>query len=210
MAALLHYPLFRGWTDDGFPLAGGRLYTYVPGTSTPTPVYHDAPLTVPHTNPVILDAAGEALIYYGSALKVVLTDAQDVALWTVDPVLAPGGGSSTIVSPAGGLVAASGQAQLVLANALPAGVRIRGVTTRTLQALGTSQNLTSFAVGEVNVFDRWGTQTDLAVDATTDLVHFTLLDEPIFPTPQAVLITALGGHFDGIGRLEVTVYTETL
>jgi len=63
MAHLLTGTTFRGFTDDGAPLVGGLLYTYVSGTTTPQPVYSDAALTTPRTNPVQLNARGEAEIW---------------------------------------------------------------------------------------------------------------------------------------------------
>ena len=65
-------------TATGAPLVGGRLYTYDAGTSTPRPTYSDAAGLVPNTNPVILDARGEAVIFWSGAYKVVLRDATDV------------------------------------------------------------------------------------------------------------------------------------
>jgi hypothetical protein len=70
----------------GAPLVGGKVYTYDAGTSTPRPTYQDAAGTVPNTNPVILDARGEATIFWSGVYKVVLKDASDATIWTVDGV----------------------------------------------------------------------------------------------------------------------------
>lgn len=69
----------------GAPLAGGKLYTYAAGTSTPLATYSDQAGTIPNANPVVLDARGEATIFWGSAgYKVVLKDSADVTIWTQD------------------------------------------------------------------------------------------------------------------------------
>ena len=47
---------------NGAPVAGGQLFTYLAGTTTPAPTYLNASGT-PNTNPIILDAAGRAVIY---------------------------------------------------------------------------------------------------------------------------------------------------
>ena len=73
--------------NAGAPLVGGKVYTYDAGTSTPRTTYSDAAGTVPNTNPVILDARGEATIFWTGAYKVVLKDAADVTLWTVDNII---------------------------------------------------------------------------------------------------------------------------
>lgn len=76
------------------PLPGGKLYTYVAGTLIPQAVYKDAALTVPHTNPVILDADGKAQIYLSNAgYKFLLTDAAGV---TVDPYPIDGINTSSV------------------------------------------------------------------------------------------------------------------
>lgn len=72
--------------NDGTPLAGGKVYTYAAGTSTPKATYADSDGLVPNANPVILDARGEATIFWDGAYKVVLKDANDVPIWTTDGI----------------------------------------------------------------------------------------------------------------------------
>lgn len=73
----------------GAPLVGGKVYTYDAGTNTPRTTYQDAAGTVPNTNPVILDARGEATIFWDGSYKVILKDAADVTIWTVDGAASP-------------------------------------------------------------------------------------------------------------------------
>lgn len=70
----------------GVPLVGGKLYTYDTGTSTPRPTYQDTAGTTPNTNPIILDARGEATVFWSGSYKVILKDASDVTIWTVDNI----------------------------------------------------------------------------------------------------------------------------
>ncbi len=72
----------------GAPLTGGFLYFYASGTSTPQNTYSDSALTVANLNPVVLDSNGYANSVFLSPLayKVVLTDSNNVQLWTFDPV----------------------------------------------------------------------------------------------------------------------------
>lgn len=70
----------------GQPLVGGRLYTYDAGTNNPRVTYQDAAGAVPNTNPVILDARGEATVFWVGAYKVELRDALNNLIWTVDGV----------------------------------------------------------------------------------------------------------------------------
>lgn len=101
----------QSFTDGaGNPLVGGKLYTYDAGTSTPRPTYSDAAGTTPNTNPVVLDARGEATVFWSGTYKVVLKDAADAVIWSVDGIsgvsladlAAPG--SSALVGYDGGTV----------------------------------------------------------------------------------------------------------
>lgn len=87
MATLLPEGKQSFTNSAGAPLAGGKIYTYDAGTSTPRPTYQDAAGAVPNPNPVVLDARGEATVFWSGAYKVVLKDASDVTVWTVDNVV---------------------------------------------------------------------------------------------------------------------------
>ena len=73
---------------DGTPLVGGKLYTYLAGTSTLTPTWQDLNQSTANTNPIILDARGEAVVWLNPALayKYVLQTSASVAVWTVDNI----------------------------------------------------------------------------------------------------------------------------
>src|SRR5688572_30526360 len=75
---------------NGDVLPGAKLYFYVSGTDTPQNTYSDASLTTPNANPVIADGAGTfpAIVLGTAPYKVRLTTAEDVVVWTVDPVQA--------------------------------------------------------------------------------------------------------------------------
>ena len=71
----------------GDPCAGCKLYSYAAGTTTPQPTYANSSGIVQNPNPVILDAAGGAEIWFGSfTYKLTLTDALGTVIWTVDNV----------------------------------------------------------------------------------------------------------------------------
>lgn len=73
-------------TSAGIPLVGGKVFTYDAGTSNPRNTWSDAAQTSLNANPIILDARGEATIYWSGAYKVILQDALGNVIWTVDPV----------------------------------------------------------------------------------------------------------------------------
>ena len=66
--------------ENGKPLAAGKLYTYVAGSSTPVATYKAITGGAMNTNPIILDAAGYAdfVLELGASYKFVLKDKNDV------------------------------------------------------------------------------------------------------------------------------------
>lgn len=71
----------------GAPLAGGLLYTYASGGSSPIPAYKDSALSVAWSNPIQLDAFGRATIYLSPVgYHMTLTDSVGNTIWDVDPV----------------------------------------------------------------------------------------------------------------------------
>ena len=81
----------QSFTDEaGVPLAGGKLYTYAAGTSTPKATYADYAAVTANANPVILDARGEATIFWDGDYKIVLKDSADSLIWTVDHISSTG------------------------------------------------------------------------------------------------------------------------
>lgn len=90
MAYKLDGTRFKAWTDAGAPLVGGKLYTYSSGTTTPKATYTDSTLGSANTNPIILDARGEADVWLGSgAYTFLLQTSAGVTVDTVDGVVDP-------------------------------------------------------------------------------------------------------------------------
>jgi hypothetical protein len=73
-------------SPNGRPLAGGKVYTYAAGTTTPKATYTDSAGLVPQANPIILNARGEpdSPIYWDGSYKVVLKDSAGSTIYTVD------------------------------------------------------------------------------------------------------------------------------
>lgn len=96
-----------GWQfldDNGDPLSGGKLYTYSAGTTTPATVYTNSSGAIPHTNPIILDAAGripggEIWIDYSTQYKFVLYTSTNVLLGTYDNIFVTDALSSAATLP---------------------------------------------------------------------------------------------------------------
>ena len=112
-------------TSAGVPLSGGKVYTYVTGTSTPATVYTDAALLVAFSNPIILPADGKATIYQdANTIKAVVYDSTDVLQATYDPIR-----SAALTSAAGGSIFAfeGNDAYPITATAYSSGTAVANV-----------------------------------------------------------------------------------
>lgn len=89
-AGLLPVPKMQFLDGNGYPLAGGLVYTCVAGSSCPgTPLasYTDSTGSVQNTNPVQLDAGGFASIWIGSGLyKIVVETSAGVVVSSTDNI----------------------------------------------------------------------------------------------------------------------------
>ena len=87
MAVSIIGPKFYAWASDtGAPLAFGKVFTYQAGTNTPKATFQSEDGVTENANPVILNGAGYAGIYLIGSYKIVVKDADDVEVWTADPV----------------------------------------------------------------------------------------------------------------------------
>ena len=87
-----------GWQffdNNGVPLAGGLIYTYEAGTTTPQATYTTSAGTIAHTNPIVLNSAGrvpggELWLVMGSNYKFVLQTSAAVLIATYDNIYGSG------------------------------------------------------------------------------------------------------------------------
>ena len=84
-----------GWqffTSNGTPLAGGLIYTYAAGTTTPQATYTSSAGTIAQANPIVLDSAGrvsagEVWLSAGVSYKFVVKDSTGITIGTYDNIL---------------------------------------------------------------------------------------------------------------------------
>ena len=74
--------------NNGVPLAGGLIYTYQAGSSTPLVTYTDNGGTTANANPIVLDSSGrvpnEIWLLNGYSYKFIITSASGTSLITLD------------------------------------------------------------------------------------------------------------------------------
>lgn len=82
-------PRFQAIDQNGHPMVGATLYTYQNKTTTPHPTWKDKDQTAYNTNPIVLDARGEAVIWLDpeQVYTFVLRDWLGVLVWSQDDVV---------------------------------------------------------------------------------------------------------------------------
>lgn len=71
------------------PLIGGQIFTYAAGTLTPKTTYQDTALTIANTNPTLVDARGEVVMYGSGVYRVILKNIFGITIWDRDNVATP-------------------------------------------------------------------------------------------------------------------------
>jgi hypothetical protein len=158
-------PISREFDNSSVQLAGGQLFTYAAGSTTPLATYQDLAGNIPNTNPIVLDTTGRAIVRYqaGTAYKLVLQDSQGNTLWTLDNYYPP-------VSDAGSI-----------------GLLLYPQTTAEIAAAVTPVSY-QYPQGDVR---RYGAVLNGTSDDTTALLNWAKVPgRHTFPTAQSALISA--------------------
>jgi hypothetical protein len=77
--------------DNGNPLAGGTIETYLAGTTTNAATYTTSAGNIAHTNPIILDGAGripsgEIWLLFSTSYKFIVKDSFGALIGTFDNI----------------------------------------------------------------------------------------------------------------------------
>ena len=145
--------------NSGNILTGGKLYSYLAGTTTPATTYTTTVGNVANTNPIVLDAAGrvpssgQIWLTGGVSYKFVLKTSTDVQLWSADNLsgLASSGQTGSVTATQGQTVVTVPFTYLIGQNSLR--VFVNGskqiITTNYTETTTTSVTFT----GGLNVGD---------------------------------------------------------
>ena len=86
--SIFYLPRSQGFDTNGLLMSGAKLNFYEVGTSTRRNTYSDRTLSTANTNPVVANSAGlfGPIYLLSGGYKVVLTDSDDVELWSQDNI----------------------------------------------------------------------------------------------------------------------------
>jgi hypothetical protein len=124
------------FSNSGLPLAGGKLYTYLAGSTTPQASYTTSTGLVANTNPIILNSAGrldnEVWLPEGVSYKFVLNTPLDVTLGTYDNIKGINDFAAAIATAVAGVYASfSGSSGSSLVGYIASGT---GAVAQTVQS----------------------------------------------------------------------------
>ena len=206
-------PLPNGKTQfldaNGTPLAGGKAYHYVPGTTTPKTTYQDSAGSVANSNPVVLDSAGEAAIWGNGAYRQIVTDKSGTQQWdanttTATPAtigavaLAGDTMTGTLIAPS---ISDTGGQQI---TAMPTGDAVSTITSFNVQGSTASTTTREFlACISMQADKRYGTANDSTGALLTSIVGAAGTGD-IWGAKTVMTLNASSGNYDAIGQ-EVTV-----
>ena len=87
---LAPYETRQYFDDDGNPLSAGTVETFLAGLAVHAVTYADS-IGTPHTNPIVLDAAGRTRIYLDAlSYSFIVRDAAGVTVSSTDPIQSVG------------------------------------------------------------------------------------------------------------------------
>jgi len=205
---------FQFFTTTGQPLAGGLIYTYQAGSSTPLATYTDNTGNTANANPIVLGTDGrptnEIWLTYGYNYKFVLKDAGGTTIQTYDNLYgiigtAPASGATI---PAGLIAMWSGSI-----GSVPSGWYLcdgsngtPNLTDRFIVGAGASYavNATGGATSVTLTTNNLPAHTHTATSVVTDPGHAHLSNAGVSPSGGGTLA---GGSGLGLGSINTSTAT---
>ena len=162
---------FTGLDDEGNPLVGGLLHTYLAHTSTPADTFSDVDLGVPNANPVVLDAGGRATVFLDLlTYKFILTDKDGSLVWSQDDIASDGlggGGAGGGTGVDSAVFQFGGESSTpVTENSYPVGPEVAKLHAGTAV----------MDVDSANLIGSYAVQAMMAVDDATTVLELALVN----------------------------------
>lgn len=158
-------------TDSGGTAAGALLYSYIAGTTTPTPLYSDIDGMAALSNPAVADSAGRLEYYLDDQIvyKLVFKNSLGVTLVEIPEV------SGCAPADAFSVISQGYRSQAVISGTEPV------ILSRTLAT----------AVDTTQLFEM-----NFRVPSSTDIVTLGIVDRYISPSPATLFTVPLNAAGD--------------
>ena len=147
-AAILPNAMTQFADGNGAPYAGGRVFFYIPATTTPKQTWQDPNQIVPNTNPVVLDANGRGIIWGNGLYREILQDQFGNTIWDQITYNVPTSGAAASIPS--GMVSwfnlSTCPVGWQLANGVSGSADVRGRYVRDLDQ-GTGRDPTGTGIG---------------------------------------------------------------
>lgn len=173
MASLIPVAKQQFTDNNGSPLAGGKVYTYFAGTTTPKPTYTDSTEATQNPNPIILDSRGEAAIFLNGSYKVVLQDANGSLIYSIDNVMATSAVASSAADAAASATSAAASATSASASAASATNSANSATASANSATNSASSATASAGSATSSANSATASAGSAASAAASLVAMT-------------------------------------
>lgn len=190
------------FTDSGIPLAGGLIYTYAAGTTTPQAAYTTSSGSTAHSNPIVLNSAGrvasggEIWLTDAVSYKFVLQTSAAVTIGTYDNVT---GNASGVAAGIYATFAASSGASLVgytQGNASAVATTVQAKLRQSVSVLDFGASTSATATANTTAFtNALATGISVFVPAGTYLLNST------------ITVGTAGQRLFGVGESSVLSFT---
>lgn len=171
--------------NNGTPLAGGLIYSYVAGTTTPVTTYTSSSGTTANSNPIALDSAGrppsQIWLTSGNSYKFILQTSEGVTIKTDDNIFA----SYQLANPVGVTVGLGGSS--VATNVAVGGTALDSNTTGANNTAVGYDTMTANTQGVQNT-----AVGSLALDANTTGNYNTVIGYSAATASNGNYSTAMG------------------
>lgn len=97
-------------------------------------------------------------------------------------------------------------ATVTAAGLIPDGAFVVGVSTRVTTAIGAGSGTTGYQVGDGSDADRWGAINGITTGTSSNNSDATANFTGAFTAANDIVLTAVGGNFDGTGVVRVVVH----
>lgn len=199
------------YKNDGTRNAGGKVWTYEAGTTTPKTTHTTSVADVANTNPIILDSHGECELWSDGQLKVNNLESDDTQVtgWPVDNVgsgvsnndanarwagTAGGSANALTISPSPAITAYAAGQSFIFKSGANANTAATTIAISGLAAIAVQSNGAACSGGEI-LADKWYQ----ILLSTTAICQISKIGEPTLSELGAAALT--GAIFTGLVNL---------